>query len=79
KVGPMSAASALGLTCVPRLELNGPALRHFDSQLDSLRINQRFPKKFIACAKPRYRGSAGKNRIHWHFARMESDFLLIAG
>ncbi len=30
--------------CVPRLELNGPALRHFESQPDSPRINQRFPK-----------------------------------
>ena len=28
--------------CVPRLELNGPALRHFESQPNSLRINQRF-------------------------------------
>ncbi len=27
--------------CVPRLELNGPALRHFESQPDSPRINQR--------------------------------------
>jgi hypothetical protein len=42
-VQPMSRANALGLTFVPRLELDGPALRHFDSQLDSLRINQRFP------------------------------------
>jgi len=31
------------ITCVPRLELNGPALRHFESQPDSPRINQRFP------------------------------------
>ena len=30
--------------CVPRLELNGPTLRHFVSQPDSPRINQRFPK-----------------------------------
>ena len=30
--------------CVPRLELNGPALRHFESQPDSPRINQRFLK-----------------------------------
>jgi hypothetical protein len=44
KAGPMSGASALGLTCVPRLELDGPALRHFDSQPDSLRINQRLPR-----------------------------------
>jgi hypothetical protein len=36
KAGPMSAASALGLACVPRLELD-----HFESQPDSLRINQR--------------------------------------
>ncbi|GBF29743.1 hypothetical protein MnTg03_01319 [bacterium MnTg03] len=28
----------------PRLELNGPALRHFESQPDSPRINQRFLK-----------------------------------
>ncbi len=28
--------------CVPRLELNGPALRHIESQTDSPRINQRF-------------------------------------
>jgi len=41
KAGPMSAASALGLTCVPRLELDGPAPRHFESQPDSPRINQR--------------------------------------
>ena len=42
---PMSEASALataidlGLTCVPRLEL-----RHFESQPDSPKINQRLPK-----------------------------------
>jgi hypothetical protein len=42
-VQPMSRANALGLTFVPRLELDGPALRHFDSQLDSLRINPRLP------------------------------------
>ncbi len=30
------------IACVPRLELNGPALRHFESQPDSPRINQRF-------------------------------------
>jgi hypothetical protein len=36
KAGPMSAASAVGLTCVPRLEYD-----HFESQPDSLRINQR--------------------------------------
>ncbi len=28
--------------CVPRLELNGPTLRHFEAQPDSPRINQRF-------------------------------------
>jgi hypothetical protein len=44
KAGPMSVANALGLTCVPRLELDRPALRHFESQLDSLRSNQRFLK-----------------------------------
>jgi hypothetical protein len=38
KAGPMSTANALGLTCVPRLELD-----NCDSQPDSLRINQRFP------------------------------------
>ncbi len=32
--------------CVPRLELNGLALRHFESQPDSPRINQRFPSEF---------------------------------
>ncbi len=32
---------SLAITCVPRLELNGPAPRHFESQPDSLRINQR--------------------------------------
>jgi hypothetical protein len=44
KAGPMSGANALGLTCVPRLELDGPALRHFESQLESPRINQRLLK-----------------------------------
>jgi hypothetical protein len=51
KAGPMSGAqpmseasalavaNALGLTCVPRLELD-----HFESQPDSPRINQRFLK-----------------------------------
>ncbi len=38
KAGPMSEAIALGLTCVPRLDLN-----HFESQSDSPRLNQRFP------------------------------------
>ncbi len=32
--------------CVTRLELNGPALRHFESQPDSPRINQRFLNEF---------------------------------
>jgi hypothetical protein len=36
KAGPMSEAIALGLTCVPRLDLD-----HFESQPDSPRINQR--------------------------------------
>jgi hypothetical protein len=36
KAGPMSAVIALGLTCVPRLELD-----NFESQHDSPRINQR--------------------------------------
>ena len=30
--------------CVPRLELNGPTLRHFESQPDSPRTNQRLLK-----------------------------------
>ncbi len=30
------------ITYVSRLELDGPALRHFESQPDSPRINQRF-------------------------------------
>ena len=38
KAGPMSAASAVGLTCIPRLKLD-----HFESQPDSPRINQRLP------------------------------------
>ena len=38
KAGPMSAAIALGLTCVPRLELD-----HFESQPDSSRLNPRLP------------------------------------
>ncbi len=38
KAGPMSAANALGLTSVPRLDLD-----NFESQSDSIRINQRFP------------------------------------
>ena len=36
KAGPMSAAIAVGLTCVPRLDLD-----HFESQSDSSRLNQR--------------------------------------
>ena len=56
KAGPMSgaqpmseasalaAANALGLTRVPRLELDGPTFRHFESQHDSPRINQRLLK-----------------------------------
>ena len=43
KAGPMSEAIALGLTCVPRLELDGPTFRHFESRHDSPRINQRLP------------------------------------
>jgi hypothetical protein len=35
------------ITCVPRLKLNGPALRHFESQPDSPRINQRFLNSFL--------------------------------
>ena len=42
KAGPMSTASALGLACVPRLELD-----HFESQPDSLRINQRLPSVML--------------------------------
>jgi len=38
KAGPMSEAIALGLTCVPRLDLD-----HFESQSDSSRLNQRLP------------------------------------
>jgi hypothetical protein len=44
KAGPMSKAIALGLTRVPRLELDGPTFRLFESQHDSHRINQRFPR-----------------------------------
>ena len=43
RAGPMSKANALGLTCGSRLELNGPTPRHFESQSDSSRINQRLP------------------------------------
>ena len=58
KAGPMSgaqpmseasalaAAIALGLTYVPRLKLDGPTHRDFESQPDSPRINQRFPGGF---------------------------------
>jgi hypothetical protein len=42
KAGPMSAASALGVTCVPRLELG-----HFHSQPESPEINQRIPGLFF--------------------------------
>ena len=38
KAGPMSAAIAVGLTCVPRLDLD-----YFESQSDSSRLNQRLP------------------------------------
>ncbi len=37
KAGPMSEANALGLACVPRLDLD-----YFESQADSPRLNQRF-------------------------------------
>ena len=59
KAGPMSgaqpmseasalaAAIALGLTRVPRLELDGPTFRHFESQPDPLRIDQRLPEKLF--------------------------------
>ena len=46
----------VGLTCVPRLELDGPALRHFDSQLDSLRIDQRLPGLYADCQSGQYQG-----------------------
>jgi hypothetical protein len=39
KAGPMSGAIALGLTCVPRLDLD-----YFESQSDSPRLNQRLPR-----------------------------------
>ncbi len=39
KAGPMSVAIALGLTCVPRLELD-----NFESQSESPRLNQRLPR-----------------------------------
>ncbi len=38
------------ITYVSRLELDGPALRHFESQPDSPRINQRLLK--LAHRKP---------------------------
>ena len=44
RAGPMSEAIALGLTRVPRLELDGPTFRRFESQHDSPRINQRLLK-----------------------------------
>jgi hypothetical protein len=40
-------SNSSAITCVPRLELNGPALRHFESQPDSPRINQRFLNCYI--------------------------------
>jgi hypothetical protein len=43
KAGPMSKAIAMGLNCVPRLVLDGPAPREFESCLDSPRLLQRFP------------------------------------
>jgi hypothetical protein len=53
KAGPMSAAIALGLTCVPRLKLDGPTFRHFDSQLDSLRIDQKLLSEILESIKDR--------------------------
>jgi hypothetical protein len=44
KAGPMSEANALGLACVPRLDLD-----YFESQADSPRLNQRFLKE---CSLP---------------------------
>jgi hypothetical protein len=38
KAGPMSEANALGLTCVPRLDLN-----YFASQYGLLRLDQKVP------------------------------------
>ena len=38
KAGPMSEVIALGLACVPRLDLD-----HFASQSDPPRLNQRLP------------------------------------
>ena len=38
KAGPMSGASAVGLDCVPRLDLDS-----FESQSVSSRLNQRLP------------------------------------
>ena len=46
KAGPMSEAIALGLTCVPRLDLE-----YFVSQYDSPRLNQRFPGSKCATQK----------------------------
>jgi len=34
-------SNSRAIACVPRLELNGPTLRHFESQPDSPRIDQR--------------------------------------
>ena len=43
RAGPMSAANALGLAGVLRLDLDD-----FESQSDSIRINQRFPRLVFA-------------------------------
>ena len=43
KAGPMSESIALGLTRVPRLDLD-----HFASQSDSPRLNQRLPGTYHA-------------------------------
>ena len=40
-------SNSRAIACVPRLELNGPTLRHFESQPDSPRINQSFLKNYI--------------------------------
>jgi hypothetical protein len=42
KADHMSEASALGLTCNPRLVLDGPAPRNFESHLDSSKLLQKF-------------------------------------
>ena len=43
KAGPMSKANAVGLACVPRLDLDC-----FESQSYSPRLNQRLPRQFAA-------------------------------